>query len=126
MPSMDLFKRRNKSDQSHSDQDSQQLSRAAAVTRKSIFGKIGSILKQEQVTETTWEELEEILIGADIGVQTALSLLERVQLQSPDNPEIVRVLLREELVGILNRAQPHHESDNETSQQEILTDTRIT
>ena len=81
MPSMDLFKRRKRSGEAPSDDDSEQLSRAVAVTRRSIFGKIGSILGQEQVTAATWEELEEILIGADVGVQTALSLVERVKSQ---------------------------------------------
>ena len=67
MPSMDLFKRREKSGERPSDDDSEQLSRAVGVTRRSIFGKIGSILGQDQVTTATWEELEEVLIGADVG-----------------------------------------------------------
>ena len=62
MPSMDLFKRREKSGERPSDDDSEQLSRAVGVTRRSIFGKIGSILGQDQITTATWEELEEVLI----------------------------------------------------------------
>ena len=124
MPSMDLFKRREKSGERPSDDDSEQLSRAVGVTRRSIFGKIGSILGQDQITTATWEELEEVLIGADVGVQTALSLVERVKSQNPRQPEDVRALLREELVEILNRAEQHHDSDNDTLEHQVSNDVK--
>ena len=124
MPSMNLFKRRDKSDDGPSDDNSEQLARAVGVTRRSIFGKIGSILGQDQVTTATWENLEEVLIGADVGVQTALSLVERVKSRRLYQPEDVRALLREELVEILNRADHHYDSDNDTLEHQVSNDVR--
>ena len=124
MPSMNLFKRRDKSDDGPSDDNSEQLARAVGVTRRSIFGKIGSILGQDQVTTATWENLEEVLIGADVGVQTALSLVERVKSRRPYQPEDVRALLREELIEILNRADHHYDSDNDTLEHQVSNDVR--
>lgn len=51
------------------------LSRARSV----FSGYVGSMLSRSDITEETWDELEEALIRADVGILTAQDLLERVR-----------------------------------------------
>ncbi len=47
-----------------------------ARTRKSTFGRIAHLLGASEITEETWEDLEALLIQADLGVNLALELLD--------------------------------------------------
>jgi fused signal recognition particle receptor len=44
-------------------------------TRQSFFGRIAGLLSSSDITEETWEELEELLIQADVGVDTTIELV---------------------------------------------------
>lgn len=79
-------------------------------TRQSFFGRIAGLLMGQQLTEEFWEELEALLIQADVGVETTLDLLERLRertgregLRTTDR---VRAALREELVRMLQVDAP--------------------
>ena len=49
-------------------------------TREGIVGKVNSSIKShKEIDEDFFEELEEILIGGDIGVETSLALIEEVR-----------------------------------------------
>jgi fused signal recognition particle receptor len=48
-------------------------------TRRSFFGRIGEILSQAELSEEVWEELEELLIQADVGVATTVDLVQGVR-----------------------------------------------
>ena len=48
-------------------------------SRDSWFGKIASVFGRPSFGEEVWEELEELLICADVGVQTTQKLLTRVR-----------------------------------------------
>jgi fused signal recognition particle receptor len=74
---------------------------ALARTKRSWFGRLADVFRGTEVTEALWEELEEILIGADAGVQTTMDLLERVRASKPRTAEDVRQQLKIELVRIL-------------------------
>ena len=56
--------------------DEQKIERSLSRTRQSFFGRIGALLERGEITEDTWEELEELLILADVGASTALALVE--------------------------------------------------
>ena len=90
---MRLFKRSRETDEA--------TEQALERTRRSIFGRMGDLLRGSDVTEELWESLEEVLIGADAGVATTMEVLERVRAQSPARAEDVRTLLRAELLAIL-------------------------
>jgi fused signal recognition particle receptor len=45
-------------------------------SRESWFGRVAGILRSGKLDEDVWEELEEMLISADIGVETSLGLIE--------------------------------------------------
>lgn len=45
-------------------------------TRKVAFGRIANLFGTTELTEDTWDELEAILIQADLGVDTTLAVME--------------------------------------------------
>ena len=45
-------------------------------TRKQTFGRIATLFGAADITEDTWEELESLLVQADIGVETTESVME--------------------------------------------------
>ena len=46
------------------------------TARATLSGYLGGVRGRDRIDETTWEELEEALIRADVGVQTTMSLLD--------------------------------------------------
>ena len=78
-------------------------------TRRSFFGKIANLFAEGEITDETWEELETLLIQADVGVKTTLELVESLR-NEVDQSGIrassdVQDALRRELVGVLERVQ---------------------
>ena len=54
---------------------------ALSRTRKSTFGQIATFLGATQINEDTWEELEALLLQADIGIETTTDLIESLKLR---------------------------------------------
>ncbi len=50
-----------------------------AKTSKTAFGRLASILGATEITQDTWDELEAILIQADLGIETATDILDALQ-----------------------------------------------
>ncbi len=48
-------------------------------TSKTTFGRIANLLGATEITEVTWDELEELLIQADLGVETASDVLDSLK-----------------------------------------------
>jgi len=48
-------------------------------TSKAAFGQIASILGQSEITDETWDDLEATLIQADLGIETASSVLDALK-----------------------------------------------
>src|SRR5215813_7828243 len=84
--------------------------KAVSATRENIATRIEDAVKgRKQIDESTLEELEEALIGADIGVQTTLEIIEDVRRQLnrqalKDVDELKRVI-KGRLLEILERAE---------------------
>lgn len=53
-------------------------------TRQSVFGQIANVLGVGDITEETWEELEALLIQADVGVYTTHALIETLRKRVAD------------------------------------------
>lgn len=70
-------------------------------TRKSTFGRIASLFGMAEITDETWEDLEAMLIQADLGVETSEaimeSLWEREQKEGLTRTEQLKSALRREL-----------------------------
>lgn len=48
-------------------------------TSKAAFGQIASLLGTSEITEETWDDLEALLIQADLGIDTTTSVLEALK-----------------------------------------------
>lgn len=87
----------------------QQTERAIERTRRTWFDRLGGMFERADFGEELWEELEELLIGADTGVATTEALLDRVRsaVRSEATKEGARVreLLRSEMVALLESAE---------------------
>jgi fused signal recognition particle receptor len=94
--------------------------KAVSATRESITSRIEDVVKgKKQIDETTLEELEEALIGADIGVQTTMSIIEDVRRQVnrqtlKDVDELKRVI-KQHLMDILENAEKARGVNSEAS-----------
>lgn len=74
-------------------------------TRQSVFGQIVNALGAGDIDEETWEDLEALLIQADMGVDTTLFLVDRLQ-ERVSQTGVTRTdqlldLLKEELRAML-------------------------
>lgn len=50
-----------------------------ARTSKATFGQLATLFGATEISEETWDELEALLIHADIGVDTTLNILDRLE-----------------------------------------------
>ncbi len=84
------------------DKDKEKYEKGLEKTRKDFSNKLNALNKKyKKVNEKYFEELEEILIMADIGVNTVMSfmdrLVERAKKEKIDDPEILKELIVDEL-----------------------------
>jgi fused signal recognition particle receptor len=74
-------------------------------SRESWFGKIARLFDRTSVEDEVWDELEELLIAADVGVATTQKLIEkvkhRVRTEKLSEGTLVRAALKEEMVNLL-------------------------
>ncbi len=81
-----------------------------ARTRNAVFSRIAALLGASEVTPQVWEELEELLIQADVGVETTLALMERLRRRARDEAILqadrLRNALNEELRALLPNPPP--------------------
>ncbi len=54
------------------------LRQSLSRTRQSVFGQIAGVLGAGDITDETWEDLEALLIQADVGVPTTMHLVDRL------------------------------------------------
>jgi fused signal recognition particle receptor len=55
-----------------------------AKTSKTAFGQLATLLGATQITSETWEDLETLLIQADVGIETTSEILEELRLSVRD------------------------------------------
>ena len=88
----------------------QGIIRSLTRTRNAVFSRIAALLGTSEVTSETWEELEALLIQADVGVETTLELVERLQKRARDEAILradrLREALEEELRALLPDPPP--------------------
>jgi fused signal recognition particle receptor len=91
-------------------EDEEKIQASLAKTRQSFFGRIGALFQANEITEDTWDELEALLIQADLGVDTSLALVERlkerVAMEGVKRVEDAKRLLSEELTALLAEPLP--------------------
>jgi fused signal recognition particle receptor len=76
-----------------------------AKTSKATFGQIATILGATEITEDIWDDLEALLIQADVGVETTIQVLDRledrVDQEGMTRNSEVKAALRQELRRLL-------------------------
>jgi fused signal recognition particle receptor len=82
-------------------------------TRQGFFGQVMRLLGAADISEEMWEELEELLIQADVGVETTIDLVdrlrERVEKEHVRQALEVRDMLRQELLALLPADVPRND-----------------
>jgi fused signal recognition particle receptor len=97
-------------DEAYEHEVEERTEQALERTRKSWFGRMGAIFSRGDVDEELWEELEELLLGADAGVSTTQRILDdvraRVASERIKDAEGVRSVLKQKLLEILYAPEP--------------------
>jgi len=74
-------------------------------SKETWFGKIANIFNRDTFGDEVWEELEELLVSVDVGVETTNKLLSKVRqrVKTDKLSEVfqIRVALQEEMVSLL-------------------------
>ena len=78
-------------------------------TRDVAFGKVSTFFGATHINDDTWDELEALLIQADIGVETTITLInncqEQVARQGLTKTEQLYSLLKSELIRLLDQPE---------------------
>jgi fused signal recognition particle receptor len=84
--------------------------RGLSKTRQSFFGRIAQAVGSSQVTEETWDDLEALLVQADVGMATTALLIKRLRdrykREGMTRPEQLSQALKEELRALLKPPTP--------------------
>lgn len=98
-------RRRSRAEDEVRTEEQEQMDEAVAKTREGVFGRIGDLFRQPVITEETWEELEDLLIQADVGPVTAVHLVERarkeVEREELKTPVEAETAVRRQMVDVL-------------------------
>ena len=65
--------------------DLEQTKNAVKPSRERWFGRILNVLRSSKLDDALWEELEEILISSDVGVDTSLRIIEELKVTVREN-----------------------------------------
>lgn len=81
------------------------LKESLTKTKNTIIGKLAPLVGGRKIDDALLEEIEETLIGADVGVTASLQVIERIRerarMENLTQGEQVMALLKEELTAIL-------------------------
>ena len=83
------------------------LDKGLEKTKTSIFDKISRVIVgKSKVDEEVLDELEEILISSDVGVETTVKIIRRIESRVDrdkySNVEELDIILREEVAALLS------------------------
>lgn len=84
-------------------------------SKEGWFSKVTTLFEQTTIADTLWDDLEELLISADVGIATATKLIERVRSRAKSDKlsdsEQIYVALKQEMVNILQVPSPTNERE---------------
>ena len=87
-------------------QDKHKTERAVEKTRRTWFSQMAGLFKRARLDEELWDELEELLISADVGIGTTGKLIDslrqRVRKEGVTEPEAALELLKQQMVAVLD------------------------
>ena len=85
------------------------LRKGLSKTHAGLFGRLGEVLSKKEIDESTWDDFEETLIMADIGVGTTMKLRGKIEAsvekKSLRDGDAITGALKEEILRILKTAE---------------------
>lgn len=92
----------------------EQLDKGLEKTKSSVFGKLSrAIAGRSTVDDVFLDELEEILVTSDVGVETTLKIIDRLQARVARDKFInaaeLHAILRDEVAALLEESNADHE-----------------
>ncbi len=85
------------------------LGSSLTKTRQSFFGRIANLFQAQEITDDTWDELEMLLIQADVGIKVTTDVVESLREEAAAGrlrtPEQLNAALKERLLETLKRVQ---------------------
>ncbi len=55
------------------------FNKGLSKTRTSFFGRISNMLGSSEIDEDTWDDIEAILVQADLGIATATKVIDELK-----------------------------------------------
>ncbi|HYO50316.1 MAG TPA: signal recognition particle-docking protein FtsY [Chloroflexia bacterium] len=104
----------------------QKVEEGLTRTKRSFFRQIVSLFEVDEITEDIWEDLETLLIQADLGVETTVAVLDRLKARVAADrlkkPDAVYQALQDELVNVLVKRSTKHTGNGKVTPDEIEPD----
>ncbi len=80
--------------------------RGLSRTRRSFFGRIATLLSSNDIDEDTWDDIEALLIQADLGLAVTQKVLDTLRSNNWRDTGQLQVGLRSTLAGMLSAPPP--------------------
>jgi fused signal recognition particle receptor len=92
------------------------LDKGLEKTKESVFHKLSrAVAGKSKVDEEVLDNLEEVLVSSDVGVDTTLNIIKRIEARVARdkylNTSELNIILKEEIVALLGKNQIETESD---------------
>ncbi len=102
----DIFRKKQEADPQAAEAERAELSAGLGKTREGLFGRLArAVAGRTKVDEEVLDELEEILVSADVGVETTVRIIERIEHRAARdrymNASELQSILREEVAALL-------------------------
>jgi fused signal recognition particle receptor len=116
---MSFFKKifsSNKSEPVITEQEKQQLDKGLEKTKSSFFSKLTkAVAGKSKVDDEVLDNLEEVLISSDVGVNTTLKIIQRIEKRVSQDKYLgtdeLNIILREEIGSLLSETNSGNESE---------------
>ena len=116
---MSFFKKifsSNKSEPVITEQEKQQLDKGLEKTKTSFFSKLTkAVAGKSKVDDEVLDNLEEVLISSDVGVNTTLKIIQRIEKRVSHDKYLgtdeLNIILREEIGSLLSETNSGNESE---------------
>ncbi|NNC61180.1 MAG: signal recognition particle-docking protein FtsY, partial [Eudoraea sp.] len=99
-----------------SSEKKESLDKGLEKTKTSFFSKLGkAVAGKSKVDDEVLDNLEEVLVTSDVGVNTTLKIIERIEERVAADKylgtEELNVILREEIAGLLSETHTGEDTD---------------
>ena len=92
------------------------LNKGLEKTKESFFGKLSKVVVgKSKIDAAVLDDLEEVLVASDVGVETTLKIINRIEAKVAKDKYVgtdeLNTILREEIAGLLSETNVGNETD---------------